>query len=301
MAVLLSFFFLCSTHVTAFAGDITITASVPGSHTITVDADGAEVFCDGAAGSSFTVERLSEPKLLIRAESGREITEVLLNGENITKQIRGGYYALEPVYEDQTLTVMTAGAPAAQGKTYTVQGTVMRNGQPVSGITMELRSTLKTSVTDADGRFSFADVECGKHSLTALENGAIVGYVEFILLEGNQVDLSLKDGVYTVNTNQNAIGIDLVLTLESDNTMRMTEAKEVSGEPKTEPASNGNGSNPGSGGSQSGGGKNGSSANTKSPKTGDAADPMMWFAVLLISGAVLQQAVFTFNRKKKQQ
>ena len=295
MAVLLSFFFLCSTHVTAFAGDITITASVPGSHTITVDADGAEVFCDGAAGNSFTVERLSEPKLLIRAESGREITEVLLNGENITKQIRGGYDTLEPVYEDQTLTVVTAGAPAAQGKTYTVQGTVMRNGQPVSGITMELRSTLKTNVTDANGRFSFTDVECGKHSLTAMENGAIVGYVEFILLEGNQVDLSLTDGVYTVNTNQNAIGIDLVLTLEGDNTMRMTEAKEVSGEPKTEPASGGNGSNSGSGGSQTGGGKNGG----KSPKTGDTADPIMWFAVLLISGAVLQQAVFIFDRKKK--
>ena len=40
MTVLLLFFFLCSTHVTAFAGDITITANVPGSHTITVDADG---------------------------------------------------------------------------------------------------------------------------------------------------------------------------------------------------------------------------------------------------------------------
>ena len=301
MTVLLSFFFLCSTHVTAFAGDITITANVPGSHTITVDADGAEVFCDGAAGSSFTVERLSGPKLLIRAESGREITEILLNGENITKQIRGGYYTLEPVYEDQAITVMTDEAPAAQGKTYTVQGTVMRNGQPVSGITMELRSTLKTYVTDANGKFSFADVECGKHSLTVLKNGEIVGYVEFILLEGNQVDLSLTDGVYTVNTNQNAIGIDLVLTLESDDTMRMTEAKEVSGAPKKEPASGGNGSNSGSGGSQTGGGKNGSSASATSPKTGDTADPMMWFAVLLISGAVVQQAVFIFDRKKKQQ
>ena len=301
MTVLLSFFFLCSTHVTAFASDITITANVPGSHTITVDADGAEVFCDGAAGSSFTVERLSGPKLLIRAESGREITEILLNGENITKQIRGGYYTLEPVYEDQTITVMTDEAPAAQGKTYTVQGTVMRNGQPVSGITMELRSRLKTYVTDANGKFSFADVECGKHSLTALKNGEIVGYVEFILLEGNQVDLSLTDGVYTVNTNQNAIGIDLVLTLESDDTMRMTEAKEVSGAPKKEPASGGNGSNSGSGGSQTGGGKNGSSASATSPKTGDTADPMMWFAVLLISGALVQQAVFIFDRKKKQQ
>ena len=300
MTVLLLFFFLCSTHVTAFAGDITITANVPGSHTITVDADGAEVFCDGAAGSSFTVERLSEPKLLIRAESGREITEVLLNGENITKQIRGGYYTLEPVYEDQILTVVTAGAPAAQGKTYTVQGTVMRNGRPVNGITMELRSTLKANVTDANGRFSFADVECGKHSLTALENGVIVGYVEFILMEGNHVDLSLTDGVYTVNTNQNAVGMDLVLTLEGENTMRMTEAKEASGEPKKEPASDGNGSKPGSGGSQTGVGKNGNSTNTKSLKTGDTADPIMWFTVLLISGAVLQQAVFILSRKKKQ-
>ena len=144
-------------------------------------------------------------------------------------------------------------------------------------------------------------MECGKHSLTALENGVIVGYVEFILMEGNHVNLSLTDGVYTVNTNQNAVGMDLVLTLEGDNTMRMTEAKEASGEPKKEPASGGSGGNPGSVGSQTGGGKNGSSTNTKSPKTGDTADPIMWFAVLLISGVVLLQAVFIFDRKKKQQ
>ena len=119
-------------------------------------------------------------------------------------------------------------------------------------------------------------------------------------MEGNHVDLSLTDGVYTVNTNQNAVGMDLVLTLEGENTMRMTEAKEAFGEPKKKPASDGNGSKPGSGGSQTGVGKNGSSTNTKSLKTGDMADPIMWFVVLLISGAVLQQAVFILSRKKKQ-
>ena len=221
ITLFLSLLLLCSMSMTAFANEATISTIVPDSHTITVTADDADVFCNGQSGNLFTVERLSEPTLLIRAASGKEITKIQLNGENITAKVEGGYYTLEPIYEDKTLTVETKDASAAQGETYTLQGTVKRNGQPVKDITMELRSTLKTDVTDKDGKFSFSDVECGKHSLTAIENGKIVGYVEFVLTEGSEVSMSLSDGVYTLTVNKNDIGINLTLNLSGDDTMNI--------------------------------------------------------------------------------
>lgn len=270
-ALLLSLLLLCSVSMTAFAQEptsTTITATVPDSHTITVSADGADVFCNGQSGSRFTVDRLSEPELLIRAVSGKEITQILLNGEDITVQVKGGFYTLEPVYENMTLTVVTRDAPEAQGKTYTVQGTVMRNGQPVEGITIELRSILKTDVTDSSGRFSFPNVECGKHSLTLIENGLVIGYTELMLTEGDVADLSLANGVYTVTVNRNEIGINLALSL-TENTAAVVQS--LAGVPAA-PGPN-------------------------TPQTGDNGNVWLWGALMLISFAGLWTTL-GYRRKK---
>lgn len=204
-------------------GNAVISASVPNTHKITVSANGANVLFNGEIQDSFTVERLSQPMLIIRAESGKAVKQVLLNGVDITSQIKGGYYTLEPVYEDKTLTIITEDEQTVpQSKTYTVKGTVKRNGEPVENVTLELRSTLKTDVTDSKGRFSFTDVECGKHSLTAIENGKIVGYIEFELTEGLDANFSLEDsGIYKVTANQDEIGVDLTLNLNDDDTMQI--------------------------------------------------------------------------------
>ena len=269
-ALLLSALLLCSMSMTVFAEEATITTTVPDSHTITVTADGADVFCNGQSGNQFTADRLSEPTLLIRAESGKEITQIHLNGADITDQVKGGLYTLEPIYENKTLTVVTRDAPPAQGKTYTVQGTVKRNGQPVKDITIELRSTLKTDVTDNDGNFSFSDVACGKHSLTAIENGKIVGYVEFVMTEGNAVNFSLSDGIYTVTANQNEIGINLTLNL-TENATAVIEA--VSGVPATP-------------------------IDPNRPQTGDNSLLRLWGALMLIAFAGFW-ATLVYSRKRK--
>ncbi len=271
--LLLSLLLLCSMSIAAFAENTTITTTVPDSHTLTVTADGAEVFCNGQEGSRFTVDRLSKPTVLIRAESGKEITQVLLNNEDITSQIKGGYYTLAPVYEDKALTVTTKDAPVPQGKIYTLKGTVKRNGDPVAGITLELRSTLKTDVTDKDGTFSFEDVECGKHSLTALENGKIVGYTEFVLNKGGTVDFYLaENGVYTVTADQNEIGIDLTLNLNDDSTMNIEKIDSVK--------------------------KSESPGETNIPNTGDSTNLLLWLVLTLIAFAGFM-ATFAYIRKKK--
>ena len=85
-ALLLCFLLLCTCSVTAFAAEpeteetnTVISVTVPDSHKITVSAENAKVFYEGVSGDSFTLERLSTPRLLIRAESGKVIKTVMLN------------------------------------------------------------------------------------------------------------------------------------------------------------------------------------------------------------------------------
>ena len=107
---------LCSFCLPVFADNndntVKITTTVPSTHTITVaQADGAAVFCNGQPGTTFTVERLSQPQLLVRPDSGRVLTRLLVNGADVTGSVQGGYYTLPAVYEDLTLQVETDAAP----------------------------------------------------------------------------------------------------------------------------------------------------------------------------------------------
>lgn len=107
---------LCSFCLPVFADNnestVTITTTVPSTHTITVkQADGAAVTCNGKSGTTFTVERLSQPQLLVRPDSGRVVTRVLVNGADVTAAMQDGSYTLPAVYEDLTLQVETDAAP----------------------------------------------------------------------------------------------------------------------------------------------------------------------------------------------
>ena len=107
---------LCSFCLPVFAdnndGTVKITTTVPSTHTITVtQADGAAVICNGQPGTTFTVERLSQPQLLFSPDSGRALSRVTVNGADVTALLQGGYYTLPAVYEDLTLQVETDAAP----------------------------------------------------------------------------------------------------------------------------------------------------------------------------------------------
>lgn len=106
---------LCGFCLPVFADStVKITTTVPSTHTITVEqADGAAVTCNGQSGTTFTVERLSQPQLLVRPDSGRVLTRVLVNGADVTASVQDGSYTLPAVYEDLTLQVETAAAPQA--------------------------------------------------------------------------------------------------------------------------------------------------------------------------------------------
>ena len=273
-ALLLCFLLLCTCSVTAFAAEpeteetnTVISVTVPDSHKITVSAENAKVFYEGVSGDSFTLERLSTPRLLIRAESGKVIKTVMLNDVDVTAELHGGYLDLTPVYEDKVITVTTEDEPVAPKETYTVKGKVTLNGQPLSEVDLELRSTLKTTKTDKNGNFAFTDVEPGEHSLTALKDGKVIGYLSFELKKDNKADVALlEDGTYTVSIDQNGAGVELHLVLnEEKGTLAPTEAVTVQ-KPST-------------------------------PQTGDNTNLSWWWllAVLSATGIVVLE---TYRRKK---
>ena len=274
-ALLLCFLLLCMCSVTAFAAEpeaeetnTVISVTVPDSHKITVTAENAKVFYEGVSGEEFMVERLSTPRLLIRAESGKVIKSVMLNDVDVTAELHGGYLDLAPVYEDKMITVTTEDEPAAPKDTYTVKGKVTLNGQPLAEIQLELRSTLKTTKTDSSGNFVFTDVEPGEHSLTALDDGKVIGYLSFELEKDNKADVSLlEDGTYTVSIDQNGAGVELHLVLNEEiGTLAPTEVVTVQ-KPST-------------------------------PQTGDNTN-LTWWWLLLILSATCIVVLETYRRKKK--
>ena len=276
-ALLLCFLTLCTCSVTAFAAEpeaeetnTVISVTVPDSHKITVTADSARVFYEGVSGEEFIVERLSEPRLLIRAESGKVIKSVMLNDVDVTAELHGGYLDLAPVYEDKVITVTTEDEPVAPKETYTVKGKVTLNGQPLAEVDLELRSTLKTTKTDSSGNFVFTDVEPGEHSLTALSDGKVIGYLSFELKKDNKADVALlEDGTYTVSIDQNGAGGELHLVLnEEKGILAPTDVKTVQkGSPDT-------------------------------PQTGDNTN-LSWWWLLLILSATCIVVLETYRRKKK--
>ena len=275
-ALLLCFLLLCTCSVTAFAAEpeaeetnTVISVTVPDSHKITVTADSARVFYEGVSGEEFTVERLSTPRLLIRAESGKVIKTVMLNDVDVTAELHGGYLDLAPVYEDKVITVTTEDEPAAPKDTYTVKGKVTLNGQPLSEVDLELRSTLKTTKTDSSGNFVFTDVEPGKHSLTALKDGKVIGYLSFELKKDNKADVALlEDGTYTVSIDQNGAGVELHLVLnEEKGTLALIDVKNVQ------------------------------KGSPDAPQTGDNTN-LFWWWLLAVLSATCIVVLETYRRKK---
>ena len=274
-ALLLCFLTLCTCSVTAFAAEpeaeetnTVISVTVPDSHKLTVTAENAKVFYEGVSGEEFTVERLSEPRLLVRAEGGKVIKSVMLNDVDVTAFLHSGYLDLDAVYEDKEITVTTEDEPVAPKDTYTVKGKVTLNGQPLSEVDLELRSTLKTTKTDKEGNFVFTDVEPGKHSLTALDDGKVIGYLSFALKKDNKADVALlEDGTYTVSIDQNGAGVELHLVLsEEAGTLAPTEAVTVQ--------------------------------KPSIPQTGDNTNLSWWWLLLILSTTCIV-VLETYRRKKK--
>ena len=279
MALLLCFCLLSVGPVTAFAqeavheeetgGNTNISVTVPDSHKITISAEHAQVLYHGQMGENFSVERLSEPTFLIRPENGYKVARVLLNGEDVTAQVRGGYYTLESVYEEKTMTVETEALPLNSESTHVISGNITdKDGNPVSGATVDIGG--HTGVTDENGDFTISDVPDGYHPVAVTDkDGNLIGYTEIEISEGDLAMIQNQDGSYSLTATKNA-ELRLELTITTDGRISVDDAADITKQPGDETM----------------------------PQTGDTGSALLWTALLLCSGALL---LFTGALYRKKQ
>ena len=109
LAAIIAMFFMTMPVLAADTGSTT----VPDSHNIRIEKSHADVMIEGeenqAEGNidNFVVDRFAKPKIRITPEKGWKITRIL-NGEDVTEQLKNGYLTLEAVCEDMTLVIETA-------------------------------------------------------------------------------------------------------------------------------------------------------------------------------------------------
>ena len=104
--------------VTALATQSEIGATVPDYHSVAIEAEHASaLYVQGSKGESmaYSVLRFSEPEFQIRAEDGWKISRVLLNGTDVTSQMKDGILKLAADREDQVITLETTESKTGQG------------------------------------------------------------------------------------------------------------------------------------------------------------------------------------------
>ncbi|MEG2507451.1 MAG: LPXTG cell wall anchor domain-containing protein [Longicatena sp.] len=258
-------------------GTTVITAQVPVSHEIKTQTDGnGKIYFNGVAVERVIAERLSTPKVLICPESGFTIDKVMLGDEDITSKISGGYYVFDAVYKDSTLKATFKKVENSEFK-FLVVGTITKNGSPAADIALELRSDLKTYTTGKDGKFGFKEVEEGHHTLTAIQNGKIVGFTEFYLTRTDSVQNfkieKNSDGSFIVKVNKNFAILELNFNITDDAKLDITSATATNNAEDVKDYPN-------------------------TPQTGDNSNMMLLFALTLASSGILTVLYIGKKRRK---
>ena len=104
-----------------------IGTTVPETHTVSIEAEHASAqYMEGDKGISdaYPVPRFSKPEFKITAKNGYEIKRVLLNGNDVTKNVEKGILKLSEVCENRVIRIETeAVAPEDAEPSQKPQGT----------------------------------------------------------------------------------------------------------------------------------------------------------------------------------
>lgn len=103
------------TGISSVTQQSTINTTVPDTHMVTIRSEHAQVSYQHEEGDdeetqemvTYAVERFSSPQFQIQPKKGWKITAVLVNGEDVTDQLKDGMLTLPEVYEDQQIVVET--------------------------------------------------------------------------------------------------------------------------------------------------------------------------------------------------
>ena len=123
----------------------TINTTVPDTHMVTIRSEHAQVSYQHEEGDdeetqetvTYVVERFSSPQFQIQPKKGWKITAVLVNGEDVTDQLKDGMLTLPEVYEDQQIVVETEESTEGDKKMMKIPEAAirMRRNRPIPKIT----------------------------------------------------------------------------------------------------------------------------------------------------------------------
>ena len=150
----------------------TINTTVPDTHMVTIRSEHAQVSYQHEEGDdeetqetvTYAVERFSSPQFQIQPKKGWKITAVLVNGEDVTDQLKDGMLTLPEVYEDQQIVVETEDDKKDDKKDDSTEGGKQEDKKPAdtkpadkkptdtknNGTSGSSNSGTKTDVTKAD-------------------------------------------------------------------------------------------------------------------------------------------------------
>ncbi|MEG0771071.1 MAG: hypothetical protein RR436_04140, partial [Clostridia bacterium] len=138
-------------------------------------------------------------------------------------------------------------------------------------------SDLKTYTTGKDGKFGFKDVEEGHHTLTALQNGKVVGFTEIYLTRTDSVQNveveKNSDGSLNVKVNKSLAILELNFNITDDDKLDITDGKATNNAEDVKDYPN-------------------------APQTGDNSNMMFWLVLALASFGILTTLCISKNRRK---
>ena len=158
----------------------TINTTVPDTHMVTIRSEHAQVSYQHEESDdeetqetvTYAVERFSSPQFQIQPKKGWKITAVLVNGEDVTDQLKDGMLTLPEVYEDQLLVVETEDDKKDDKKDDSTGGGEQEDKKPVdtkptdkkptdtknNGISGSSNSGTKTDVSTGNSQGTKADL-----------------------------------------------------------------------------------------------------------------------------------------------
>lgn len=238
-SILLCIIFLFSFTLTALAApsqSTKIKTIIPSNYKVTISiGDNGDVLIANHdfinSGFVLTLDRHVEQEYIFRGKSGYEIDKILYNGKDITPELEAGRWVAPKLITDSSLS---ASYKLSQEKSsnirYVVVGEVTINDKPLTNTKLELHSSVKTSVTDKDGKFRFDDVEEGIHTLTAMNGNSIIGFVEFSIYKADTDGLvmnKLPDGSFEVLIGKDFPAIRFDFDLDKNGKMNLKTADPI--------------------------------------------------------------------------
>lgn len=217
-----------------------VTAIAQGNATITATADGQSDTCEVSVYVPVSSVTLSSTSETIKVGQTVELSATVLpadavcsmiwtssdetvatvNANGTVTAVGVGSAAITVMADDksETCTVTVEAVPAV-----TISGVLLDdNGNPLAGYCVELHSTPRVVVTDAQGKYTFTDVEIEDHTLIVKNTGGeTLGTFALNIETGNDFDWDAdgSDIDVTVQSNTAMLGFEITVSDSGDVTI----------------------------------------------------------------------------------